>query len=128
MIASKWPETEPDPTDIAARVRYVGSPEHKAYPSAAGPPRPRPDATLCDPKYKGREEELSGYLKEAIRREVVSSQFESGFPRYVWLWLEGVLYEARHINGPHGTYKAYALVDEAEYPKDPRRLLEGAEG
>ena len=35
------------------------------------------------------------------------------------------LYEARHINGPRGTYKAYPL-EEIEYPIDPEgRLIWG---
>ena len=40
------------------------------------------------------------------------------FPKYVWGWLDGDLYEARHINGPAGTYKGYKL-QESEYPRDP---------
>ena len=32
------------------------------------------------------------------------------------------LYEARHINGPAGTYKGYKLL-ESEYPRDPMGRL-----
>ena len=32
--------------------------------------------------------------------------------------LTGELYEARQINGPRGSYKAYPL-EEIEYPTDP---------
>ena len=45
-----------------------------------------------------------------------------GFPRYAWGWLNGNLYEARHINGPAGTYKGYRL-QEAEYPSDAEKRL-----
>lgn len=34
---------------VARAARYVGSAEHKAYPSTAGPPALRSDATPCDP-------------------------------------------------------------------------------
>jgi hypothetical protein len=36
---------------------------------------------------------------------------EGGFPKYVWTWLGEELYEARHVNGPQGTYKGYRLPD-----------------
>ena len=49
-------------------------------------------------------------------------QHEQGFPKYVWGWLHGDLYEARHINGPAGTYKGYQLL-ESEYPQDPMGRL-----
>ena len=61
-------------------------------------------------------------LKEAIRRECVSAVFEQGFPKYAWGWIDGRLYEARHISGPAGTYKGYRL-EEAEYPKDSENRL-----
>ena len=39
---------------VARKARYVGSAEHKGYPSAAGPPALRSDATPCDPGISGR--------------------------------------------------------------------------
>ncbi len=35
----------------------------------------------------------------------------------------GSLYEARHINGPQGTYKGYRL-EAIEFPKDPENRLD----
>src|SRR6266516_5596381 len=35
---------------LAQRASYVGSSEHKTYPSFAGQPRLRADASKCDPK------------------------------------------------------------------------------
>jgi hypothetical protein len=61
-------------------------------------------------------------LREGIRRRCVGAAFEGGFPKYVWTWIDGDLYEARHINGPQGTYKGYRL-DEIEHPQDPNGLL-----
>jgi hypothetical protein len=39
--------------------------------------------------------------------------------------LDGVLYEARLVNQEQGTYKAYALRDDAELPDDPDDRLKG---
>lgn len=56
-----------------------------------------------------------------------STVFEQGFPKYAWGWLGGHLYEARHINGPAGTYKGYQLT-ESGYPRDPEHLLDWGSG
>lgn len=105
---------------IAGRVRYVGSAEHKGYPSPAGPPALRSDATPCDPNVSA--DEAGAALAEGIRRGAVSAVTEQGFPKYVWGWLNGDLYEARHINGPAGTYKGYRIED-SERPLDPEGRL-----
>ena len=109
------------PEETASRARYIGSPEHKSYPSSAGSPALRSDATPCDPDIDRAE--VCASLREAIRRRCTSARFEQGFPRYAWGWIAGDLYEARHINGPAGTYKGYRL-EEAEHPSDPEHLLD----
>jgi len=90
-------------SEIAAAVRYRGSPEHKSYPSAAGPPALRSDATPCDPQIKSHK--IKAALAEAVQRGCISKTMEQGFPRYVWGWIDGDLYEARHLNGRAGSYK-----------------------
>lgn len=115
-----WNGDEP-PEATASRVRYVGSPEHKSYPSSAGPSALRSDATPCDPKI-GRDA-ADAVLQHAIRHRCTSAVFEQGFPKYAWGWLEGHLYEARHINGPGGTDKGYRLA-VPEHPRDPERRLD----
>ena len=109
------------PANTALRARYLGSPEHKGYPSRAGPPALRSDATPCDPKIE--RDDVNAVLQQAIRRRCTSARFEQGFPRYAWGWLDGHLYEARHINGPAGTYKGYRLT-AAEHPRDPEQRLD----
>lgn len=115
-----WQSAE-SPDATAARARYWGSPEHKAHPSPAGPPALRTDATPCDPKIDWAD--INAVLGEAIRRGCTSAAFEQGFPKYVWGWLGGDLYEARHVNGPAGAYKGYRL-EEVEYPSDPEQRLD----
>lgn len=118
-VIGPWNGDE-SPKATASKVRYVGSSEHKSHPSSAGPPALRSDATPCDPAIEA--EAIDAVLKEAIRRRCTDARFEQGFPKYAWGWLDGDLYEARHINGPPGTYKGYRLK-ESEYPRDRDQRL-----
>ena len=61
--------------------------------------------------------DIDSALAEGIRRGCVSALTEQGFPKYVWGWLGDDLYEARHINGPAGTYKGYR-IEKSERPLD----------
>ncbi|MGH9130544.1 MAG: hypothetical protein ACRDWV_02480 [Acidimicrobiales bacterium] len=67
---------------LANEARYVGSAEHKDYPSPAGLPRLRVDATKCDPRLHGDFEMLTGWLQAAIRVGNVGAPWEGDFPRY----------------------------------------------
>ena len=116
-----WPSQQPPPEAVASGARYIGSAEHKVYPSPAGSPALRSDATPCDPQISVAT--IQTALQEAISRRCVSGVFEQGFPKYAWGWIDGRLYEARHINGPAGTYKGYE-IEKAEYPEDPENRLD----
>lgn len=115
-MVDAWPESLPQPAWLAERVRYVGSQEHKDYPSYAGEPGLRSDASRCDPAIT--QDQAEKVLKQAIRLGCVSEQHEGDFPRYVWGRLDGVLYQARLINRENGWYKAWA-IDALEAPRDP---------
>lgn len=103
--------------DIAS---YVGSPEHKTFPSFAGRMQGRSDATKCPTRLKDQAT-INTWLTEAIRAGNVSEEFEGDFPRYVWGRPDGedVCYEARVTNGVLGQYKGYPLA-EAEEPEGLR--------
>lgn len=118
-----WPADAEAPELVAARAQYVGSPEHKRHPSAAGPAELRSDATACEAARTRDVARNTAALREGIRRGCVSARFEGGFPRYVWTWIDGVLYEARHIHGPLGAYKGYRL-EACEWPHDPEGRLQ----
>lgn len=120
-MIGQWPVGQPPPAEVAGRVRYVGSAEHKNYPSAAGNPALRSDASRCDPRYTDFEA-ITRVLREAIERGCVSAVFEGAFPKYAWGRLDGQLYEARLVNRSLGSYKAYP-IEEIETPKDDRGLL-----
>ena len=112
------PPEEVDLSALAEAARYVGSPEHKTYPSVAGPPRPRADASKCDKALDGKEEDPTAWLQQAIRKGMVGFPWEGRFPRYVWYhdYDGDVVYEARLVNRGNGEYKGYPLLRE-EWPK-----------
>ena len=114
----KWPDDARDPALVADDAVYVGSAEHKDHPSAVGPAALRSDATPCEPALTRNVDASTKALREGITSQRTSSIFEGGFPKYVWTWIGTDLYEARHINGPLGTYKGYRL-ETAEWPLDP---------
>jgi hypothetical protein len=101
--------------DLARRATYVGSGEHKSYPSFAGPPKLRADASKCDPKYTDADE-ITGWLRRAILSGDVGAPWEGEFPRYAWHTVDDVLYEARLVNQVLGQYKGYPL-DRCEWPE-----------
>jgi hypothetical protein len=120
-VIATWGSNAPDFVEIASHAVYVGSAEHKSYPSPAGNPALRSDASPCDPRYTDMDA-LTRALRVAITRGCIGAIFEGGFPKYVWGCMDGRLYEARHINGPQGTYKAY-MLEELERPKDDEGRL-----
>jgi len=101
--------------EIAQRASYVGSAEHKSYPSFAGPPHRRADATKCDPGLADPAE-LTAWLREAITAGRVGSPWEGDFPRYVWHRDGDVCYEGRLVNRELGEYKGYPL-DPIQWPE-----------
>lgn len=94
----------------AAQARYVGSPEHKTFPSFAGKLQARSDATKC-PTYLTDPDVITGWLADAISKGNVSAAFDGDFPRYVWALPDGEdrWYEARLTNQVLGEYKGYPL-------------------
>ena len=111
----------------ADRARYVGSIEHKNYPSPAGTPSPRHTASKCPRVEEARWPELNEALRAAIRSGLVSDAIdECGLPRYVWGVFDGQLFEARRLSAPEGGYKAFP-VEPFELPVGAAARL-GIEG
>ncbi len=104
-----------DVSEIAGRVSYVGSPEHKDIASFAEEPRPRADASIC-PRHLSQDQELvTRWLRTAVERGAIGGMKEGDFPRYAWHKEEGIVYEARLENKVLGEYKGYPL-NESEWP------------
>jgi len=102
--------------DIAGRVRYVGSPEHKDTPSFAGLQSPRKDASICDRQLSQNLDLITEWLRAAIRRGAIGGLLEGDFPRYVWHKEGDLIYEARLVNRELGEYKGYPL-NKTEWPE-----------
>ena len=102
--------------EVAAGATYVGSSEHKRHPSFAGPPKLRSDASQCDPSL-GDRDQLTRWLRDAIRRGRVGAPIEGQFPRYVWISRGEDSYEARLLNREQGQYKGYPVSSD-EVPSE----------
>jgi hypothetical protein len=121
--------------ELAQRVSYVGSGEHKSFPSFAGQPRLRADASKCDPTFTDAGE-ITGWLRQAIAGGNVGAPWEGDFPRYAWhrlaslgiAWhrLDDAVYEARLVNQELGQYKGYPL-DPSEWPEELEQVDGGSE-
>jgi hypothetical protein len=104
-----------DLRSLATRVRYVGSSEHKSFPSFAGPPKLRSDASRCDPELTDPSE-LTDWLRSGLTAGRVGAPWQGDFPRYVWYRHGDVCYEGRLTNQGAGEYKGYPL-SETECPE-----------
>ena len=116
-LIAAWPATS-SPEDIAARVHYRGSSEHKRRPvheSYDVSPELRSDASPCPPHVC--REDAQRALEEAIRSQCVSTDWVGEFPKYVWTRLEGAPYVARVTNHEQGEYKGWP-IEEVELPSD----------
>jgi hypothetical protein len=123
-----WPDDKPSSQEVADRVRYVGSPEHKTYPSPAGQPRwrTRSDKARCDRFAEADWPVLEQALRDAIRTPCVDKEFRGDFPARVWAFINGILHEARLTNQMNGEYHGFPVEHELQYPRDPDQLLRNA--
>lgn len=107
---------EVDLRSVADRVTYVGSPEHKDFPSFAGAPRLRQrDASPC-PRSIRDPEVVCEWLRDAIRRGATAAPWEGGYPRYVWYKHGETVFEGRLVNRGNGEYKGFPLR-RSEWPE-----------
>lgn len=110
------------PQDLLERcarsARYVGSVEHKTYKSFAGEPKLRSDATPC-PTHLNDPEELTEWLRAALRAGHVGEPFLEGCPRYVWVQQDDQWFEGMLTNQTQGWYKGYPITDD----QAPKGLL-----
>ena len=103
-----------DLAGIAEKVSYVGSPEHKDFPSFAGRPLLRADASRC-PRWIKDRQVVEEWLRSAILQGAVGAPWERGFPRYVWRKENDTVFEGRLTNSVQGEYKGYPL-ERDEWP------------
>lgn len=112
------PPADVDLHAVAQGARYVGSSEHKSFPSFAGPPKLRADASKCDPQLRDPRV-LTAWLRAGVEAGQIGAPWEGRFPRYVWYHAKDVYYEARLVNRITGTYKGYP-IQASEFPESIR--------
>jgi hypothetical protein len=100
------------PPEVAARVRYAGSPDHKRAPGDFGltpPASPRRGASLCD-GVVDRKADAQRLLCEGAKNGLVSEQKRNGWPQNIWSVTDaGFPLEAQLENQEAGTYHGYPM-------------------
>ena len=104
--------SEEDAARAIAAVRYVGSPEHKKGTSFAGVPRTRADSSICPARFASRQDELTEWLRAAIRLGLTGTPKLGIYPRHVWCHEEGQWFEGRLTNQGLGEYKGWPVTEE----------------
>lgn len=112
----------PDATDKAAReelakrVRYVGSANHKLHPGNYGfspPQNPRPSKTPCDALRPVLKEEAQALFLRGIELGMVSDFPADGVPKYVWsVDDDGEVYEIKTKPGRETDYHGYRVAND----------------
>ncbi len=110
-----------EPAELADKVQYTGSGEHKRYPNPLANPALRSDASDCDavdPSLSQDAARLQRLLQEVFKRGQVDPRREGQFPRYGWGRLRIAdgsekLFEVRLTNSAQGSYKGY-FIEEAD--------------
>jgi hypothetical protein len=108
---------------IAEEAWYGGASYHKKTPSFAGPPGWRPGKTACPSRFKDQQDMLTGWIKEAIRRGVVSEEFQGDFPAVVW-YLDterDEVYRAELTQRTTGEYHGYPIKHPPRVHRDDER-------
>lgn len=105
-------------------MTYTASSMHKSYSSPAGPPALRADKAKCDQYAQEQWPRLLAALRTAIRARCVSD-FCGAFPNRAWVWINGVLHEARLTNEGTGDYHGFPLNDSRQFP-EPVDWIEAA--
>ncbi len=134
-----WPQGARSPAEIAAEVEYLGSPDHKDYVNPVNGEAPharRPsDGFRCEEYPRERWADFTTLLRRSVAAQATSADFDpdqrpgaqqpNGWPRYVWGWFEGQVFEARHRTDPPGIYYKAYLLEPEQHPDDPDgRLLQ----
>jgi hypothetical protein len=114
-----WPDDAAAPEEVAKKVRYTGSPQHKTYPSSAGPPALKADKAKCDQFAEADWPKLLDALRKGIEARC-TGEWRGDFPSRVWVWINDVLHEARLT--AQGDYHGFPIDDPSQYPAPAREL------
>jgi hypothetical protein len=112
---------------MAARAKYLGSPEHKAAKWEGIHPMGNPHSSKCPTSIETLAEATS-MLQAAIKVGNVGETFQDEMPKYVWYKGSRGTFQARLTDRPHfesgklAGYKAWPVDDEESLPVRPRAL------
>jgi len=100
---------------LAESVQYGGNPEHKRNPGdfkRDPPASPRSAKSLCDTVEIFKREKALNYLREGLRKGMISINEKNGWPQNIWALDEnGRPLEAQLENQETGTYHGYPLPE-----------------
>src|SRR5580658_10671077 len=105
-----WPENANAPEMVAELATYKGNAIHKSYDSPAGPAALMADEAKCDYFHAREWPRLQAALRQAITDGCVA-QFRGNFPSRAWVWINGVLHEARLTEQEQGEYHGFPIYD-----------------
>jgi len=98
---------------LAGKVRYGGNPEHKRNPGDFGltpPSGPGLGKSLCDAVQVFSHAAALSYLREGLRRGLVSAHRQGAWPQLIWsVTEEGQALEAQLENADTGQYHGYPM-------------------
>lgn len=106
---------------LSAKVRYGGNPEHKRDPGDFGltpPSSPRSAKSLCDSVGIFKKKIALGYLREALKKGMISEQEKNGWPQNIWaIDKNNDPLEAQLENQETGTYHGYPVPESDPFAK-----------
>lgn len=105
--------------ELIDRVSYKGNSEHKKYPNDYGltpPTNPRPGKTLCDAQGAFPKSNAETFLKNGVKRAMVSVQRRNGWPQNIWAVDENnEAFESQLENSELGHYHGYPMPADDDF-------------
>ena len=99
--------------EAAARSAvYVGSPEHKRSPSFVSSIRPIQGNSICPPALSTDRNQLTEWVRQAIRNRWIAAPLEGIYPRYIWYRDGDDWFQGRLTNQGLGEYKGWPIAKD----------------
>lgn len=107
---------------LSAAVRYGGNPEHKKNPGDFGltpPAAPRAAKSLCDSVRIFSRSVATDYLREGLKRGMISVQMKGAWPQNIWAVTQaGEPVEAQLENPEQGVYHGYPMPESDPFSEE----------
>jgi hypothetical protein len=110
------------PGDLVKDVKYGGNPEHKKNPGDFGltpPSAPRAAKSLCDTVEIFSRRVAIRYIKDGLRKGMVSNQMKGKWPQNIWaVTSKGLPLEAQLENSELGVYHGYPMPESDPFSNE----------